>query len=67
MARKNKCPKCGSLNTVRIVYGYPSEQGILAAEKGEIILGGCCVTFSEPEFHCKDCEHEWRKEVLGLD
>jgi len=28
-------------------------------DKGDIVLGGCCVTENDPEWHCKDCEHEW--------
>jgi len=30
-----KCPGCGSLNTIKIVYGYPSPEGLSKAEKGK--------------------------------
>ncbi|MDD3366481.1 MAG: hypothetical protein WCS59_00560 [Sphaerochaetaceae bacterium] len=60
---KRKCPKCGSTNTVRILYGFPAPEAVSLAEQGKVILGGCCVTLTDPEFHCKDCEHEWRKHA----
>ena len=28
-------------------------------ERAYIVLGGCCVTEDDPEWHCKDCDHEW--------
>jgi len=57
---KRKCPKCGSSNTVKILYGYPTEEAFLLAEEGKIKLGGCCVFSENPEYYCKDCEQEWR-------
>ena len=44
---------------VEIVFGYPSEEMIEQLERGEIVLGGCCVTEDDPEGHCKDCAHSW--------
>ncbi len=54
------CPKCGSKNIVRIVYGYPNAEALEEAKKGNIILGGCCVSDNSPNFHCKDCKYEWK-------
>ena len=54
-----KCPACASLNVINILYGMPNEEAFLAAEKGEIKLGGCVISGFDPEYYCKDCEHEW--------
>ena len=53
------CPECGSENAARIAFGYPSEEMIEQSERGDIVLGGCCVTEDDPEWRCKDCENEW--------
>ena len=53
------CPSCNSENVATIAFGYPSPEMINAAERGEIVLGGCCVTEDDPKWHCKDCAHEW--------
>jgi hypothetical protein len=58
-SRKRICPKCGSSNALKIVYGYPSGELMEAAGRGEVILGGCCVDDSNPAFCCKDCEYRW--------
>jgi hypothetical protein len=52
---KKKCPACGSTNTVKILYGMPTHEAFEAAERGEIVLGGCCVSDTNPTRHCKDC------------
>ena len=58
--RMRKCPKCGSSKSViKIVYGYP---GVALAEderEGKLILGGCCEKLDAPQWHCKECQHEW--------
>ncbi|MBK5261808.1 MAG: hypothetical protein JJE17_04435 [Peptostreptococcaceae bacterium] len=51
---KRICPKYDSSNTVGISNGYPSEKAFLLAEQGKIMLGGYCLTESNPEFHCKN-------------
>jgi len=51
-----KCPHCGSSDLVKIVYGLPDVTAGEAAARGEIILGGCCVTDNDPTHHCNDCE-----------
>ena len=57
-----KCPKCGSKNSVKIVYGMPNYELFKQAEAGEIKLGGCIITDGNLEYFCKDCEHEWNRE-----
>jgi hypothetical protein len=60
MARKSKlCPKCGSSQTIPIIYGYPSAHLELEDEKGNIMLGGCEVYDDMPEFYCKDCDNQF--------
>ena len=68
-----KCPKCGSKNSVNIVYGFPSYELFQKAEAGKVKLGGCVVenvyeqvegSFilnGNPEYYCKDCKHEWNR------
>jgi len=53
------CPLCNSNNVAEIAFGYPSPEMFEEAERGDIVLGGCCVTDNDPKWHCKDCEHEW--------
>lgn len=53
------CPRCGGLSVVPIVYGYPAEETAEAAERGEIVLGGCIVWEGRPNWHCTNCENSW--------
>ncbi|HBV88281.1 MAG TPA: hypothetical protein DEF42_16915 [Desulfosporosinus sp.] len=57
-----KCLKCGSKNSVNIVYGMPSYELYQEAEAGKVKLGCCLLEPSNPEYACKDCEHEWNRE-----
>jgi hypothetical protein len=57
--KRPNCPKCGSTKVAAIAYGYPSPEMIEACDRDEIVLGGCCVTEDDPDWHCNDCEHEW--------
>lgn len=60
-----KCPKCGSKNSVNIVYGMPSYDLYQEAEAGKVKLGGCVLSLGDPEYVCKECEHEWnRKQAI---
>jgi hypothetical protein len=55
-----KCPKCSSSKgVIKIVYGMPAPDIVDKAEDGKIMLGGCCVTDDDPDWHCKECHHEW--------
>ena len=56
------CPKCGSKNSVKIVYGMPNYELFLEAEAGKLKLGGCVISMGDPEYFCKDCGHEWNRE-----
>lgn len=57
-----KCPKCGSRNVLKIIYGMPPYEMYLKEKRGEIKLGGCRISDFSPEYYCKDCEHEWNKK-----
>ena len=61
------CPKCGSDATATIVYGFPSEELMEEAERGEVHLGGCCVTDNDPQWRCADCGYGWRDEAVHDD
>jgi transposase-like protein len=57
-----QCPRCGSKNSIRIVYGLPSYDLFLEDEAGKVKLGGCCIEENSPEYFCKDCNNEWNKD-----
>lgn len=55
------CPRCGSTQTVPIVYGLPDPQRVPLedVEAGKVILGGCLVSGKEGGRHCRRCGFEW--------
>lgn len=57
-----KCLKCGSKNSMSIVYGMPSYEAYQEAGAGKFKLGGCVLSLGDPEYVCKDCEYEWNRE-----
>lgn len=57
-----QCPKCGSKDTLKIIYGMPTHEAFEGAEVGKFKLGGCYITVNGPEHSCKDCEYEWSRE-----
>jgi len=60
-----KCPKCSSSKgVIRIVYGMPGFDLQQEELEGKIILGGCCVTDDDPNWHCKECQYEWSKAQI---
>lgn len=56
-----KCPECGSGNIAEILFGMPAFDKELerALDEGRIVLGGCCITGEDPEWHCNDCGCEF--------
>ena len=50
------CPRCGSTDAVEIVYGYPTAETFEAAERGEIVLGGCVIGPEAPDYECRACQ-----------
>jgi hypothetical protein len=53
------CPWCDSGRAVPIIYGYTSGQIPHLSAEEKAVWGGCCVSGSEPQWHCLDCGREW--------
>jgi len=56
---QGKCSECGSMHSVRIMYGLPMGGAMDAARRGKIQLGGCIIRGDDPWKYCKDCHHRW--------
>ena len=65
-----RCPRCGSMDTARILYGLPAMDDELEEKMraGKIHLGGCCITSEEvdgeyvrtdPARFCNACEKKF--------
>jgi hypothetical protein len=60
-----RCPLCDDSDTRRIEFGYPGPQMTRAAERGEIVLGGC---YAPPEElgtwrQCMSCGREFNEQT----
>lgn len=68
-AKALACPKCGSANTVPIVFGLPTPETERRKERGEVYTGGCIIPPPErwADHACKDCNHEWAEESYPWD
>lgn len=51
------CPRCGSEQTVEVIYGLPAPGLFERAERGEVVLGGCEPT--DAERACRSCGLTW--------
>lgn len=56
-----KCPKCGG-KVVPIAYGEPNTELFEQADRKEVILGGCIISDSSPDWGCIECETEFIKK-----
>ena len=56
-----KCPKCGSKNIAKYMYGLPlfSDELLKDIDNGKIKLGGCIVMEDAPKYHCNDCKEDF--------
>jgi hypothetical protein len=54
-APRRRCPRCGALAVVPIVYGMPLPELFEMAERGEVLLGGCTIWPDQPERGCVEC------------
>lgn len=52
--KRQKCPTCGA-GVLQIAYGMPGEEMHEAAQRGEIILGGCVIMPYAPTWQCPKC------------
>ena len=74
------CPKCGG-KVVEIVHGFAIDEHLEASERGEIILGGCCVCILideignkyYPQYGCVNCNEvfykknsSWKQYLINL-
>lgn len=57
-----KCPKCGE-KLLEIIYGTPGPELFEASERGEVILGGCCLSGNDPKYHCKNCNMDYSRDL----
>lgn len=57
-----KCPHCGG-KVVRIIYGEPTPETFEKADRGELVIGGCCINEESPDWECTNCHHQFRKEI----
>ena len=53
------CPACHQRTLVELVFGMPGPELFEAAEQGDLVLGGCCITpalaCESPELTCTTC------------
>jgi hypothetical protein len=57
------CLACGG-RMVPIAYGYPGVEMWEAEQRGEIVLGGCCVDPGMPTEMCRECGQTWGRISL---
>jgi len=57
------CPHCGSHELIPIVYGMPGPELAEAAERNELVLGGCVVSSDDPTHRCRNCGRDLRVDV----
>ncbi len=63
-----KCPRCHSVDGVPIRYGFPGDEMLAAAKRGQIVLGGCCTYGGlEPIWFCRTCRAQWDAEGVVWD
>ena len=58
-----KCLHCGA-KVLCIQYGYPGPDMMEAAERGEILLGGCCINPDSPDYACPTCGQAFIKTLF---
>jgi len=60
---RRKCPRCGSTRVIPWFWGLPTPESMddvmAASYRGELMIGGCCVSDHDPHWHCNACEHDW--------
>ncbi|GAB6174526.1 hypothetical protein JCM15765_40040 [Paradesulfitobacterium aromaticivorans] len=68
MARRI-CPRCGSRNTATTLRGMPAWSPELQEkiDKGEVVLGGCCITDCDPSYHCNECKNDFGRPTYDME
>ena len=54
-----RCPNCGG-ELRKIVWGMPDITTLEAARRGEVYIGGCTLFESAAQYHCMQCDDEYR-------
>ena len=57
-----KCPHCGGI-VVRIIYGEPTPETFEIADRGELVIGGCCINKESPDWECLNCHIQFKKVI----
>ena len=58
--RRKTCPTCKKKDqVVEILYGMPTYEAYEASQRGEFVIGGCCVMPEQPTKHCKRCDESF--------
>ena len=55
MVKPWRCPHCRSKTGVPVQYGFPTLASVDAAERGEVVLGGCVLGDDDPPRACTSC------------
>ena len=53
-----QCPACGA-PALEIAYGFPTPNTFEAADRGELLLGGCLIDREDPTHGCIR-GHRWK-------
>lgn len=63
------CPRCGSKKTSKILYGIPAMDDRLQEQldKGEVVLGECCITGCDHVYHCNKCKKDFGAPTTELE
>ena len=59
------CSECGG-ELIPIVWGYPNDELLRKAARGEVYLGGCDLPIYRADYHCKSCDWEFNLGYGGL-
>ena len=56
-----KCRHCGG-KVAPVLYGEPGPEMMEAADRGEVVLGGCCIRTDGPDYQCPVCGQRYAKD-----
>lgn len=57
---KPACPVCGAPG-IRIVFGLPDDELRAAADRGQVLMGGCVIAEDDYTHGCA-AGHAWRRD-----
>ena len=60
--REDRCPRCGSSDVTKIVYGLPSPELVERSRRERTVLGGCVIGPDSPVWQCLACDAQWGKK-----